>query len=65
MLGSRRWALAASALADGDSIDDADALRSGECGAVVGQWSRSPRRWARFGGRSAAGREGVPVRDSR
>jgi Transposase DDE domain group 1 len=41
-VGLKAVALVASALVDGDSIDDADALRSGECGAVLGQWVPAP-----------------------
>jgi hypothetical protein len=41
-VGLKAVALVASALVDGDSIDDADALRSGECAAVLGQWVPAP-----------------------
>jgi hypothetical protein len=41
-VGLKAVALVASALVDGDSIADADVLRSGECGAVFGQWVPAP-----------------------
>jgi len=41
-VGLKAIALVASLLIDGDSIDDADALRAGECGAVLGQWIPAP-----------------------
>jgi len=41
-VGLKAVALVASALVGGDSIDDADALRAGECGAVIGQWIPAP-----------------------
>jgi hypothetical protein len=41
-VGLKAAALVASLLADGDSIDDADALRAGECEEVIGQWVPAP-----------------------
>ena len=41
-VGLKATALVASLLAGGDSIDDADALRAGQCPAVVGQWIPAP-----------------------
>jgi hypothetical protein len=41
-VGLKAVALVASALVGGDSIDDADALRAGESGALIGQWIPAP-----------------------
>ena len=41
-VGLKAAALIASALAGGDSIDDADTLRSGRSAAVLGQWVPAP-----------------------
>lgn len=41
-VGLKAMGLIASALAGGDSIDDADALRSGRSQAAIGQWMPAP-----------------------
>ena len=41
-LGQKATALVASALVGGDSIDDADVLRSGRAGALLGTWVPAP-----------------------
>ena len=41
-VGHKALALVASALAGGDSIDDAEALRSGRAGALLGRWVPAP-----------------------
>lgn len=40
--GLKSMGLIASALAGGDSIDDADALRAGRCEQALGQWMPAP-----------------------
>ena len=44
--GEKLLTLVASALAGGDCIDDADALRSGGTARVLGVWSRPRPPWA-------------------
>ena len=44
--GDKLMTLVASALAGGDCIDDADALRSGGTARVLGVWSRPRPPWA-------------------
>ena len=41
-VGMKAMGLIASALAGGDSIDDADVLRSGRCAVAIGQWMPAP-----------------------
>ena len=53
--GDKLMTLVASALAGGDCIDDADALRSGSTGRVLGCTVKAPPPWAPSCAASAGG----------